>query len=339
MPEGGPADAELDTNTEVGLSLAPLVCDELTGFIHRWMTGGCREFARDSLPLGFLMEVKGAYEAWLERRGFADHPHGEGRHRPKPTDFDFSAVVRRLLRCGPVEMRVLKALVMTPESHLIIQAPGIRLDGTATEGSPYFGTEGIIRELCGDITAEEAFGQHNMEAAIFAGTLFEGAPVRKSYEAIKALGEKRREVTVAGAVNPAEEAWFIARKIKESYLAGNGPALDRILVYPASAAYLPIIREAFTDYGIPHHISQGTPLTQSPVVASFLNLLSLPAERYSFSAMRRVFASPFIRLSPEGNRLEAFDAFARKEGFRRQAEVGKAADGACGIDDARSSRR
>jgi ATP-dependent helicase/DNAse subunit B len=222
---------------------------------------------------------------------------------------------------------------MTPESHLIIQAPGIRLDGTATEGSPYFGTEGIIRELCGDITTEEAFGQHNTEAAILAGALFEGAPVRKSCEAVKALGEKRRDVTVAGAVNTAEEAWFIARDIKESCLAGKGPALERILVYPSSATYIPLIKEAFTDYGIPYHISQGTPLTQSPVVASFLNLLSLPAEKYSFSAMRRVFASPFIRLWPDGNRLEAFDAFARKGGITggRQRWV-KAADGAGRID-------
>lgn len=324
---------ELGLHTEVGLSLAPLVCAALDkiytfGADERRM----REFARDSLPLGFLMEVKGAYETWLERNGFADISALRAVYRPGPDEFGFGAVILDgLYDADPAEMRVLKALAMTPESHLIIQAPGIRLDGTATEGSPYFGTEGIIRELCGDITTEEAFGQHNMEAAILAGALFEGAPVRKSYEAIKALGEKRREITVAGALNPAEEVYFIARDIKESCLDGNGPSLDRILVYPASAAYLPIIREAFTDYGIPHHISQGTPLTQSPVVASFLDLLSLPAERFSFSAMRRVFASPFIRLWPDGNRLEAFDVFARKGGITggRQRWV-KAADGTAG---------
>ena len=305
---------ELDSRTEVSLSLAPLVCDAL----DKIYTFGAddrrlREFARDSLPLGFLMEVKSAYEAWLEHHGFADMAAARATYRPNPTDFDFSAVVLDgFYDADPVEIRVLKALTQAPESHLIVQAPGLSNDASLKEGSPYCGTAGMLKELCG----ESVVGTANSEAEVFTGALFEGKPVRKSFEAIKALGENRRDVTVAGALNPAEEVYFIAREIKESYLAGNSPALGNILVFPVSPGiYLPLIREAFTDYGIPYYISQGTPLTQSPVVASFLDILSLPLERYSFRVMRRVFASPFVRLAPGGNRLDAFDAFARSEGI------------------------
>lgn len=309
---------ELESRKEVDLSLAPLVCDALDkGYTFGADDRRLREFARDSLPLGFLMEVKGAYEAWLERHGFADMAAARAAYRPKPTDFDFSAVVLDgFYDADPVETRVLKALSQAPESHLIVQVPGLSLDGSATEGSPYFGTAAMIKELYEDTVTGDSFGTDNAEAEVLAGALFEGVPVRKSYEAIKALGEKRRDVMVAGALNPAEEVYFIAREIKESYLAGNGPALGNILVFPVTpGAYLPLIREAFTDYGIPFHISQGTPLAHSPVVASFLDILSMPVERYSFRAMRRVFASPFVRLAPGGNRLDAFDAFARSEGI------------------------
>ncbi len=256
-------------------------------------------------------------------------------YMPKPTDFDFGVtVLDGLYDADPVEMRVLKALSQAPESHLIVQAPGLSNDSSAMEGSPYCGTAAMIKELCGDISHEDGFEADICEVEAFVGALFEGVPVRKSYEAINALGKKRRDITVAGALNPAEEVYFIAREIKESFLAGSCPALGRILVFPVSpGVYLPLIREAFTDYGIPFYISQGTPLTRSSVVASFLDILSLPAERYSFRTMRRVFASQFIRLAAGGNSLGAFDAFARSNGITggRQRWL-KAAEGAAGYD-------
>ncbi|MGA2191783.1 MAG: PD-(D/E)XK nuclease family protein [Nitrospirota bacterium] len=253
----------------------------------------------------------------------------------------------------PFELRVLKALIESAaQSYFVLEAPGLENEEIRGEGMPYYGTEGLIAALTnvppkdddierkkelspvqpvannpssgegivpdsvllsGRGTAPDELLYAVSGAAFGMKTLSESRTAAERIAALQSPGG-RRKVTVASTINPVEEVYFIARTIKEGY--GSVIAdLDRVLVFfPSPGRYLPIISEAFGDYGIPFHVSRGRPLTESPVAGSLLALLRMPLDDYSFRSVRKVLFSPLIILSKDAGAADTLDRIARREG-------------------------
>jgi len=273
----------------------------------------------DSISISLLAGIKKSYEAWLKAHGLADPAAAIAAYRPRPDDFAGvkTAVIDGFYDADPAEARLLSALAEVAVCTAIIEAPGIERDESRGEGMPYFGADRLSSALGVDISGVRPdTGVQGREAAAVSGAVFEGRTFRQTLADVEAIKPLSVDVSVTGAVSPAEEVWYIARDIKSGFLEGTIRDLNRVLVFfPDLDGYLPLLEEAFRDLGIPYHVSQGRPLLQSPVVTAFMDLLQVPVGRYSFRDMRRVFGSPFVKLSEGGNRAGEFDRTARAEGI------------------------
>jgi len=311
----------IETNPEVtGASLAPALAEALDmiyayGVDDRALTG----LSGDSVPLALLVRVKRRYEAWLGESGLEDPSMLKAGYMPGPSEFGGvgTVVLDGFYDAEPAELRLIKALSALPDCHIIMEAPGLSRPEAREPGMPYYGTDSLLEALGLDAgNAGSAGVEADKEASLYCGALFEGRPLNETLRMAKEAGPLVRDITVVGALNPVEEVCFVARDIKEGYLSGRIKDLDRVLVFfPELDLYLPALEEAFADAGVPYHVSQGRPLIQSPVTTALLDLIAIPSGGYSFRDMRRAFSSPLVILDEGGNRLNAFDKFARKEGI------------------------
>jgi RecB family exonuclease len=297
-----------------GPQLAPVVAAAL----DRFYTYGCseqtlRELAGDSLPSSILLKIKKDYERWLSRHGLADASAARAALAPSTDDFTSrysSIVLDGFYDADPAELRVLKALSEVPDCRFLLEAPGLA-ELTEAEGyGPYSGTKELLSAL--GLEVSDTSSAQDAEASLIAGAAFGGRPLRESIklaEGFKLSGD----IKITGAASPVDEVWGIAREIKELYLAGALTDLNRVLVFfPKLDQAVPVIEDAFGSLGIVHHLPQGYPLAQSPVVKAFMDLLALPQDYFSFRDMRKVFCSALIRLTPDGNNAPAFDEMARE---------------------------
>lgn len=273
-----------------------------------------RDAGRDSLPSSLLLAVKSEYDKWLRQKGLADPSAALAAYRPAPGDFTFRTVIPDgFYDATPAELRLMKALAGLPDARFLLSSSGMGAPGACGEGRPYFGTDRLLSEL--GLEEGASFGKAGGEASLLIGALFTGLPLRESHnEALKGVS---RKINAVGAVNPSEEVYFIAREIKNRALAGMSDINRTLVFFPDPEPYLPVVEQAFTDYGIPYRISLGRPLIQSPAAKALLCLLALPSEDYSFRAMRKVFFSGAL---PFGDAAVAFDAAAREKGITGKRE-------------------
>ena len=298
----------------VGQSIAPLVAASLD---RMYVHGAGPDAASDSLPVRLLVEVKRMYEGWLKANGFADPAWAKSAYMPRADEFVSygTVVIDGFYDADPAETRTLAALSKVPDCTFLLEAPGISRPESHGEGMPYHGADALLSAL-GVPTADARCTPEDaeIEAGLYSGALFEGSSFRETEQALRASGGPVRRTRQVGALNPAEEVYYIARDIKSRFLAGEITDLGRVLVFfKDTDGYLPLIDEAFTDLGVPFHVSTGRPLMQSPVVSALMDLLTVPRGGYSFRDIRRALGSPLLRFGEGGNHADAFDAFARGE--------------------------
>ncbi len=301
----------------LGPSLAPMLADALNNLYKFGVSkAAIKSLASESLPLTLLIKVKAEYEKWLDTHGLADLYY-PAAYRPGQGEFKgiTSVVMDGFYDADPVELSVLASLADIPDSRFILEAPGLSGEGSSPEGMPYYGTHRLLEALGGGSLPVPENDATSIEAEVFSGAVFGGRPLHESVSIIEGMTSFTREIKVVGALNPAEEVCFVAGSIKRACLQESLDPNKALVFFTDLDAYLPLLEEAFADAGIPYHLSQGYPLTQSPVVTALYDLLSLPSENYSFRAMRKVFSSPFVMLDGDGNRPDLLDGFARQAGI------------------------
>lgn len=299
----------------VGPSLSAMLAESVGRlYLYGARDDALRDAARDSLPSSLLLAVKSEYERWLNKKGLADPSAALAAFRPAPGDFAFRTVVLDgFYDANPAELRLMKALAGLPGARFLLSSPGLDAPGACVEGRPYAGTDRLLSELglAGEASGREA----GRDARLLIGALFTGRPLKESYaEARKGVAGK---INIIGAANSSEEVYFIAREIKSCALAGGLDVNRALVFFPDPEPYLPSVEQAFTDYGIPYHISLGRPLLQTPAAKALLYLLALPFEDYSFRVMRKVFFSGAL---PFGDAAAGFDSVARKKGITGKRE-------------------
>lgn len=299
-------------------SIAPLMLDALDkSYIYNVPDGALEKLTGGSITATLLREVKRRYETWLTRNGLADPAAAKAAYSPAPANFSHynTVVLDGFYDADPAELRLMKALATVPDFRSVLEAPGLTSGAMTGAGMPYHGTDALLDALGFPVEGRRSGDdKRDKEAALVSGALFGGLPLRRAEAEARALIPFSPDIEIVPAANPAEEVWYIAGSIKESYLDGGQTALDRVVVYfPELDAYLPELVRAFTATGIPFHVSSGIPLSESPVVGAIKDLLATPLDGYRFSSMRRLFSSPLVMLSDGGNHPDAFGRFARAE--------------------------
>ncbi|MBV9123173.1 MAG: exodeoxyribonuclease V subunit gamma, partial [Planctomycetes bacterium] len=113
-------------------------------------------------------------------------------------------------------------------------------------------------------------------------------PVRSIQQADRAEGI--RCLTAPGLVG---EVRLGAREIKTLLLEGV-PAEEILVAVRDLAPYADLVREIFTDYGIPVDIEGTEPLLRNPAVATLLRVLRLPDEDWPFAAVTALLRSTYF---------------------------------------------
>lgn len=90
------------------------------------------------------------------------------------------------------------------------------------------------------------------------------------------------------------EVRMVAREIKTRLLAGV-PASDILVSLREVQAYADLLREVFTEYGIPHDVEGADPLLRCSPVATLLRALRLPDDGWPFAGVTALLRSNYFR--------------------------------------------
>ncbi|HIG52932.1 MAG TPA: PD-(D/E)XK nuclease family protein [Candidatus Handelsmanbacteria bacterium] len=113
------------------------------------------------------------------------------------------------------------------------------------------------------------------------------------------------------------EVTQIARRIRRLLQNGDTDLSQVRICFRNLDHYAPLIAEVLPRHGLPFYLSQGPPLSTTPVVGAVLALVDLVLERYSRPALLRLLCLPWFKLRfiHEGRSLDLspadFDAWAR----------------------------
>jgi ATP-dependent helicase/nuclease subunit B len=100
-------------------------------------------------------------------------------------------------------------------------------------------------------------------------------------------------VTLIAAPDRVREVRAIARHVKRLLIAGVPP--DEIgILFRQLDPYQNLVREIFTEFGIPFCVREGMPLKSNPLLAAFLNLLTLSANDFSWRTTLDALRSPYV---------------------------------------------
>ncbi len=90
------------------------------------------------------------------------------------------------------------------------------------------------------------------------------------------------------------EVRLVARQVKALLLAGT-PAEDILLTVREVLPYADVVREVFSDYGIPLDVEGAEPLARQPIAAVLLRALRIPDDRWPFAAVTALLRSGHFR--------------------------------------------
>jgi ATP-dependent helicase/DNAse subunit B len=90
------------------------------------------------------------------------------------------------------------------------------------------------------------------------------------------------------------EARLVARRIKALLVDGT-PAEHILVTMRDLVPYADLLREVFTEYGVPVDVEGTEPLLQNPAVSALLRALRLPDEDWSFAGVTSLLRSTFFR--------------------------------------------
>lgn len=94
--------------------------------------------------------------------------------------------------------------------------------------------------------------------------------------------------------SPAEEAREALRWIKALVIRDHIPLQECAIFAPSLDPYLPHLRSAAREFGMPVHFTQSESLTVAPVITALLHLLNLPMQNFRTSALFKVLRSPYF---------------------------------------------
>lgn len=126
----------------------------------------------------------------------------------------------------------------------------------------------------------------NLFSAEFARGLFNySSPVRqKSTDKIK----------IISAVNKREELELIAREIKELNLNNGVIPSDIALVFNLIEEYSELVRDVFSEYGIPLNLTDRYRAEKNPLIISIINLLELSENDFYYKNLFRALSSNIL---------------------------------------------
>ncbi|HET6494622.1 MAG TPA: hypothetical protein VFH61_04550, partial [Thermoleophilia bacterium] len=107
-------------------------------------------------------------------------------------------------------------------------------------------------------------------------------------------------VVLIAAPSREDEVEQIASEAKRVLRGGNAQR-DVIIVVPDLEAYALIIEEAFAEHGVPCSVGRSTPLIESPVALTVLQLVETPARRFDRKDLTALLRSPFLDLGPDAS--------------------------------------
>jgi ATP-dependent helicase/DNAse subunit B len=107
------------------------------------------------------------------------------------------------------------------------------------------------------------------------------------------------------AQSPAEEAREVLRWIKAQLLRGQLSPSECAIFTPEAGEYVPPLREAAQEFGLPIRFTRGELLAEMPAISALLDLLKLPVLDYPRRLTLDGIRSPFFDLS--GFRLSTRD--------------------------------
>lgn len=127
-------------------------------------------------------------------------------------------------------------------------------------------------------------------------------------------------IALVAAPDRTREIRQVAREIKSLLLQGVPPS--RIgLVVRRLEPYQAIVREVFSEFGIPHRVREGIPLSSNPLIAALMNLATLSTEGFPWRATLDVLRSPYFQ-----QRELTAEEVAQIERLAREAVVVKGQD-------------
>jgi ATP-dependent helicase/DNAse subunit B len=95
--------------------------------------------------------------------------------------------------------------------------------------------------------------------------------------------------------NRLAELRYLASEIKNRHHKEN-VSLNRIgITFPDIEKYFPLILKVFKEFGIPFNLSTGAPLSKSPLIQSFIQVLRIAASHFNIDEVYRLLVSPFLK--------------------------------------------
>ena len=114
-----------------------------------------------------------------------------------------------------------------------------------------------------------------------------------------------------------EEIEAIAQEIHSIY-AGGTPLEEIVITTPDLSSDLALIRDVFSDFGIPYYSHVGEPLIREPVISTLISIISLVIDKFPRKDVVRLFGSPYFHLHQEGLpdiSVADFDLITRSAGI------------------------
>ena len=130
-------------------------------------------------------------------------------------------------------------------------------------------------------------------------------------------------VTVMAARSRVHEVECICKLVRR--LVAERPSRDLSAICIAlhnPGAYTDIMRELFTEYGIPVNITDRFELARSPLTVALLGLLRLPMHGYRRQDVLRIAGSPYFTVPVSGTRFDAGNLSAVAVQVRATAGLG-----------------
>lgn len=123
-----------------------------------------------------------------------------------------------------------------------------------------------------------------------------------------------KAVAVLEAPERYREIKEVAREVKRLLLDGVPPAEISIL-FRSLEPYMSIVHQVFDDFGIPVLVRGGRYLSENPLVASLLRLLTLASEDFPRRGVMATLRSPYFDFAPFGfgaKEVSALDRISRE---------------------------
>jgi len=106
----------------------------------------------------------------------------------------------------------------------------------------------------------------------------------------------------------------VAREVKRLLLRGVSPG-DITILFRSREPYVSLVHQVFDEFGIPVLVRRGRALSENPLVASLLRLLTLASDDFPRRGVIATLRSPYFDFAPDGfgaQEVSALDRISRE---------------------------